>query len=800
MSGDGVERLRHTVRYLPLLEAWRMDGPAGEPALSQLEADVITVVLEALDAGHPTMLPTPGGRSRLPLLAAVVAAADPLVRPHTRHRSGAIALVTRSAFRRVELDALDVAAAAPVAPALNARRLRADGYVCRSGGGGIGELGLEHRLLFASPVAGLVIPQGGKVQAVIVDDTSDPGAGLSASALAWADELGASVVAFTHLTARPRPGWSVWPIDWPYLASGGLAGGLDGASTAASGRARRVVVPDSRIAPLFRARATLARLGERTALWPAPLAAAARFARILIDLGVPADLYDAHVPGTIARSLTRRRDELETTPPSTLDGPWRDVAETDWATLKADLCAAHDALVEVNYKANALGLAIEELLAAGGVVDTLCPTEVASNATRTWLLEGGFAGCAEAFETGRLHVRSIGETGSWDQHRSTILPGMAAHRHRYRITDGDIGRLIVCCYPPEAAHLATELDQLVNRGRAANTEARNATLTIIFGDVGASLPDPVTVSVVSNDAAIAIKLEPADFIDVADAAALNSDLLDDLDDGEPINNRRLPWVKARALIVIPACGGTPVGLLVRESATLDRVNQGRVSPVRPADVAPGMLLVGITGENRQGLFGRLRPHLDVLHGPGTRLWLDLWQQALLQALRRKGSVAALGDAIRATGATIRDPAIAAWPSPYRIGPIDPRNVRRVAEVAGVPVVALNASRVAAVMNAVRRRHRDIGVKLSAALRAAAAGSADAFDRLEAQLGVTVTELLGDVTPWRAVSVSEAGWARPAALWRPLPPAAAHQAFHPNLPQAATASCDSEDEPFDEEPL
>jgi hypothetical protein len=800
MSREGMERLRHAARYLPLLDAWRADGPAGEPPLTPLEADVVTVALEALDAGRPTALAQPGGRSRLPLLTAVAAAADPLVRPQTPRRPGAVAFVTRSAFRRAELEALDVAAA-PVAPALEARRLRSDGYVCRSGGGGVGVLGAENYLLFVSPLSGLVTPRGGPIRAVIIDDTDDPEGGLITSAVDWADQLDAVGIAFTHLTARPPSEWSAWPIDWSYLAEGGLADGLESASTAASGAACSLVVPDNRVAPLFRARATLARLGERAGPWPVPLAAAARFARILIDLSVPADLYDAHVPGTIARSLTRRREDLDTMAPSALDGPWRDVAETDWALLKADLCTAHDALVEVNHKANALGLAVEELLAADEVVDVLCPTGVAASATRTWLLEGGFAGCTDAFAAGRLDVRAIGETRLWNQHRSTVLPGMTAHRHRHRITDGDIGRLVVCSYPPEAARLHGELDRLLNADRAANAAARNAALTAIFGAAGLTVPGPVPVSVTSSDATIAAELEPADFVDVADAAALSSELLDDLDDGdggEPIRSRGLPWVQARALIVAPAAGGAPVGLLVRESATLDRVNQGRVSPVRSAALAPGMLLVGITGEHRHSIFGRLRPHLDVLHGPGTRLWLDLWEQALLQALRRKGSVNALGDAIRAAGAAIRDPAIAAWPSPYRIGPKDPRNVRRVAEVAGVPVVALNADKITAVMRAVRRRHRDIGVKLSTALRAAAAGRADAFDRLEAQLGVAVTELLGDITPWKVLSVSEVGWTRPTDLWRPLAPAAAHQAFHPNRPKAVMKSCDPEGELRDEE--
>jgi hypothetical protein len=102
------------------------------------------------------------------------------------------------------------------------------------------------------------------------------------------------------------------------------------------------------------------------------------------------------------------------------------------------------------------------------------------------------------------------------------------------------------------------------------------------------------------------------------------------------------------------------------------------------------------------------------------------------------------------------------------------------------------------MSAVRRRHRDIGLRLSAALRAAAAGRADAFDRLEIQLGVAVTELLGDITPWRVVSVSDAGWARPTDLWRPLPPVAAHNAFRIDPPEHVTVAYGTGRASLDEE--
>lgn len=780
MTHEGLDRLRHSSRYLPLVEAWKLSGSIASPPIAQVEADAVTIVIEALEACRPCVITVPGGRSRLPLLAAAIAAADPLVRPHLGKERGTVAFVTRSAFRRTELEELHVSAT-PVAAALNARRLRGDGLTCRSGGGGVSELHPENHLLFASPAAGLVAPIGGRVRAVIVDDTDDPEAKLTKLANDWAEELGASIVAFNNLNATPPHGWSSWPIDWPAFVREGLAFGLEGRSTSASGMAQRIVVPDTRVAPLFRARSTLAHLGNRAAPWPGPLAAIARFARILLDLAVPADLYDAHVSGTIARSLTRRRDELDATPPSALDGPWRDVAETDWALLKSDICSVHDALVDINYKANSLGLTVEEQLRGDDAVDVLCPTQVSACATRTWLLQGGFEGCARALEIGRLNVKAIGEPEIWDQRRWTVLPGMVAYRHRKRLSDGDIGRLVVCCYPAEGNNLATHLDGLLNGTQTQCSARRNDTLFNLLGAIGLPTPDPIKISVRSMESKLASELEPADFVDVAEMTALSAELVDELEEeseiGEFLADGNI-WVKGRALILEPAGGGSRVGLLVRESSTLDRVIQGRVSAVKPSGLAPGILLVGITGEDRKGIFARLRPHLDVLHGPGTRFWLELWHQTLLQALQRKGGVNALGAALRAKGATVLDSAINTWPSPYRIGPRDPNNIRRVAEVAEVPVVVENSRKVAAIMGAVRQLHREIGARLSTALSAAGAGNNEAFDRLETQLGIGVLELLGDITPWRVEFVSDVGWVRPSSLFRPMLPRLADEAFFP----------------------
>jgi hypothetical protein len=701
-------------------------------------------------------------------------------------------------LRRAELEALD-AAAAPVAPALSARRLRSDGLVCRSGGGGIGPLDANHRLLFASPAVDLPEPLGVPVAAVVVDDTDDPDGEVTRVAAEWAGHWGAPVVAFTHLAAVPPDGWLRFALDWPYLAAGPLPDRLCPRASAVCGEVDALVVDDLRMAPLARARATLARLGRRVDPWPAPLASASRFARILIDLAVSPDLYDAHVPGTIARPLTRRRDDLEETPSSALTGPWRDVAETDWAPLRADLLTAYDALVKVNHKANALGLTIEALLGDGAQVDVICSTRVAAAATRSWLLEGGFAGTGHAFSCGRLAVRAANETGPWAQERATVLPGIPARRHIGRLLDGDVGRLTVCCYPNEAQRLAVGLQTLITDGAALLAADRAETLCALMGAPDELPGVALEVQVALTRSEFAADLEagdPFDF-DAAEAAALAPDeLADDTgeDDGDQSDGtgefRGARWVPARAIVVESAGGGAAAAVLIAGGARLDRVAGGRVLPVTAGSVAPGMLLVGIVGSDRRELFDRLRPHLDTLHGPGTQVWLDVWRAALRRALDTCGGAAGLGDRLRAEGAPVRDPAVSQWPTPYRIGPRDPKNIARVASIARVPPLAAAAGKVGRIMEAVRARHRLIGMRVAAAVRDAAAGRPDAFDRLEAQLGVDVAEHLGDLTPWRVLAVSDAGWARRADLWRLLTPAQGDAAFCRDPPETVTPPCDT----------
>ncbi|MGH3371679.1 MAG: hypothetical protein ACRDPR_16935, partial [Nocardioidaceae bacterium] len=141
---DGLARLRYLAGFDRLLAGWSEPAP-DRLALSPVEHDTLAVIHRAAQLGRGLTISVPGGRSRLPLLAAVLLAAAELRRPIPR--PGAVALVTATVARSAELAALEVAGV-PVGPALHPVRLRADGLVSRPDGGGVSLLGDRPRLLY----------------------------------------------------------------------------------------------------------------------------------------------------------------------------------------------------------------------------------------------------------------------------------------------------------------------------------------------------------------------------------------------------------------------------------------------------------------------------------------------------------------------------------------------------------------------------------------------------------------------------------------------------------------------------
>jgi hypothetical protein len=177
-----------------------------------------------------------------------------------------------------------------------------------------------------------------------------------------------------------------------------------------------------------------------------------------------------------------------------------------------------------------------------------------------------------------------------------------------------------------------------------------------------------------------------------------------------------------------------------------------------------------------GVFGAVRPYLDRIHGIGTRFWLDQWDDALRAAVAVTGGATALAECLVGHGSTISAQAVAAWASPFRIGPRDPANVLRVADIGAHVVVGHHHRRVHAVMRGVRIEHGRIGRQLAAAMRRYIDGDTDAFDQVEERLGVDVQTMLGDPTIYTILDRLASGTARASALGRAHPVAAAHEIF------------------------
>ena len=148
----------------------------------------------------------PGGRSRLPLLAAVHAAALRLPgfpSPFSGRDAGPVALVTTQVVRRAELAVLD-AAGVPVSPALHPARLRADRLLAPLPAGRPVQQDPRQLLLLVGPSARWVIPE--LPPTVVVIDAADEPWQFAADAAAWAQACGATPVVFTDIARRDLAG------------------------------------------------------------------------------------------------------------------------------------------------------------------------------------------------------------------------------------------------------------------------------------------------------------------------------------------------------------------------------------------------------------------------------------------------------------------------------------------------------------------------------------------------------------------------------------------------------------------
>ena len=213
-------RARRSAQFMPLIQAWDSPGPE-RPALTAAERDLLIAVQLSVRRGTNLLIRLPGGIHRLPLLAAVMIAAETLHIPQAELSSlsgaepppGPVALVSPRLVRRAELDQLD-ASSAPVAPALRPHRLRGDGLASPLRGGRPRLVTGAARLLFVSPTTGFPPVVGVQPRVVVVDAAAEPGADWIATASDWAAAHRSVVVTVVDLheeVALPVP----WRISSP---------------------------------------------------------------------------------------------------------------------------------------------------------------------------------------------------------------------------------------------------------------------------------------------------------------------------------------------------------------------------------------------------------------------------------------------------------------------------------------------------------------------------------------------------------------------------------------------------------
>jgi hypothetical protein len=425
--------------------------------------------------------------------------------------------------------------------------------------------------------------------------------------------------------------------------------------------------------------------------------------------------------------------------------------------MKQGLLDAAADLEERNHKAEQIGLTVERLIAEHGGVDVWLDSAVHGRALQTHLLSAGFAVTAADFAEGRIAIRTYPEAQAAPPGtRPSVFTGLPTNwQLPGALAAGVGGPLHIVAYPFEAVRAPRLLPWAINAGRQARHGERVVAIGLALGPglEDAPVPRPIELRFTTKapDGQVSTKVaeygeDAAEFAALADDAWLAMALQAKERGGDDPAELR----PAVAYLVDPG----PQILLLAPHALVDRVVGGRLRAVPAMSLEVGMKVLGASVSG--GVFAALRPQLDRLVGPATRFWLEQWDVALRSALGSTEGPMRLAQELQSTGAIITAPAVRSWVSPYRIGPRDPENVRRVAKLGAHPVVTHHYLRVHATMRGVRVEHGRLGRQLAAALRLHINGDDAAFDPIEDRLGMEIEAMLGDPSVYTVIDrLSEA---------------------------------------------
>lgn len=757
-------RLRHLRGFAPLLDAWVNTG-----LLPDAEADLVLLASEATRMRWPLSIALPGGSSALAAAIALHSAVETAVHPG-RYPVGPTALIANSAERTASL-AMNVDSI-PVAASLGAVRLRADGQAQAVSGNRISALSTCQRLLYVSPRARW--PSVDVTLGVAVVDKRSLGINFE-HGLRWAQRHARIVHVVADLDTSEHA--SSFEVDWPHVAE--QAKRWNRAQSWPIHGEIRLYVTDSDPDGLLHVNERFAHAARIGGAWPEPLSAAWSLSRALTSVAVPLGLYDACTVGSIALPFATRIEHLQESRPSSFPIEWSVFAETDWASLKRRLLDVAAQMEGHNAKAEQIGIAIEGLLAEGRDVDVWADSEVHRRALQSHLLSAGFGIRPDDLASGRLAIRTLSAAHrASPSDRAAVISSLPGPWQRPAILAAGVsGPLVVVAYPSEAGRAVRYFDWMLNGIRPARHQRRVVAMTRILGPglLVDAIPEPIRIRVARYDADADVATPLREYSeDAAEFAALADDewlaLLAEV--SEPADSSSCKTVPAIAFLVDPG----PEILLLGEHTIVDRVVAGRLRPLPATQVAPGMQLLGARASG--GVFAAIRPYLDRLHGIGTQVWLEQWDEGLRSALKVARGANGLAEQLVSDGATIRAQAVASWASPYRIGPRDPLNVKRVGIIGDHEVVTHHHNRIHAVMRGVRIEHGRIGRHLAAALRRHLNDDVGAFDEIEERLGVAVENILGNISVYVIRDRLASGTAESRALGRAHSIAMAETIFEP----------------------
>jgi hypothetical protein len=694
--------LRTSAQRDALLSAW---ATGAEPLTSLCITEALALVAYASKQQKHIAIGHPGGRARMPLLAAVHLAALQLEgypSPFRPTRRGPVVFVTRQFVRRDELLDLD-AAQVPISPALRTVRMRHDGSVVPIAGGRARLLAPENKLIVVnrlpeSPVA--------SAAAVVIDGATE-GVEFAESAIEWATLTEVPVCVFED-SARRR-----WPND---------------ALTYSSGWAEvaRHAKPDSDafLMATRRGHAAVLSAGSQPGL--------ARAAHLLADArgrgqALPTQLVELS-------TIWRRLDELVTP-----------VADYD----------SYDGLSQLSPKAALLAELVDHQLLAGRTVDIALPSRTARDAVLQYL---GRVGVLIPTD-GSLQIRSLGDVERWWRTTPTLLASPPGFALRRRLTAGDIGAINVLCYDHEIRSLSRilgqNLDELLEPSSGISGLApRGVAMTV---DAPVTSPEVVIEMLpVEAGRTAGSSTRLVDFASQADAIILNalqaSNGPIDLPDDAGSNGHEATGLGREPTIFVPLTlarysDGVPLTLNISVRQSILRVTAGKVSRISVLDVRPSMLVADI---EEPSTFDRLRSLLLETRRSPTRMFLAAWEQALTIAVRRCGSKRALSEAMSKRGSKVGAAAVAEWTEQDRIGPRDAGDIARIGLIAEHPVVAQNATVIAETMRQLRILHQSVG----RAVVASVGGDSEGFNELETLLGPEAVTVANEATVYRVISVGD----------------------------------------------